>query len=348
MITGLGIKNFRGLRDVSLDGLARVNVIVGDNGSGKTALLEAIHVAASGSPQAAINLASWRGLDYSQSPQIGAHAANPWTYLFRATGAFSPIEIELKRDGARVCAVRISRAIQHLVGLSRVGVGLLPTQAWQSVIWEVAQGSADQWTVVGVPTSQDTLAPILPALPTFFLAASLGGSEWLAQSFSDLARSGRVANFVGAMREQFPNISNVEIQLDAGRPRLHIQLADTLTVLPMNVVSDGMVKLSGLLLSIASTEGGVTLIDEIENGLHHSRLRLLWQQVRDFAERFDTQVFATTHSLECLDGAAAAMTEHPDDFAFVRMTRFHGDCVARLLPGDRAGRLLRSSLEVRG
>ncbi|MBN1565485.1 MAG: AAA family ATPase, partial [Anaerolineae bacterium] len=42
MYTSFHIKNFRGFRDLTLDGLARVNLIAGGNNVGKTALLEAI------------------------------------------------------------------------------------------------------------------------------------------------------------------------------------------------------------------------------------------------------------------------------------------------------------------
>jgi AAA15 family ATPase/GTPase len=52
MIDSLHIKNFRGFRDLSLSGLRSINIVVGKNASGKTALLEAIRVGLSGTPQA--------------------------------------------------------------------------------------------------------------------------------------------------------------------------------------------------------------------------------------------------------------------------------------------------------
>ena len=62
MIRGVTVRNFRGLRAVTLDGLARINVVVGDNGSGKTAFLEALLMAMSNSALLAFSLRQFRGL----------------------------------------------------------------------------------------------------------------------------------------------------------------------------------------------------------------------------------------------------------------------------------------------
>ena len=45
MINSLTVRNFRCFEHLSVERCKRVNVIVGDNGSGKTALLEAIFLA---------------------------------------------------------------------------------------------------------------------------------------------------------------------------------------------------------------------------------------------------------------------------------------------------------------
>ena len=44
MLTQLQIQNIRNLKQVSLQGLARVNIFFGSNGSGKTSVLEAVHM----------------------------------------------------------------------------------------------------------------------------------------------------------------------------------------------------------------------------------------------------------------------------------------------------------------
>lgn len=48
------------------------------------------------------------------------------------------------------------------------------------------------------------------------------------------------------------------------------------------------------------SEDGIVLIDEIENGLHHSIQQKIWKAVFKWAQNLNVQVFATTHSNECI------------------------------------------------
>ncbi len=50
------------------------------------------------------------------------------------------------------------------------------------------------------------------------------------------------------------------------------------------------------------------LVDEIENGFHYSVLEDVWQAMAIGAEKNDTQIFATTHSFECIQAAHEAFT----------------------------------------
>jgi AAA15 family ATPase/GTPase len=61
MIDTLIVKNFRCFESLEMRNFARVNIIVGENASGKTALLESLFFGAGGSPDMGFRLRAWRG-----------------------------------------------------------------------------------------------------------------------------------------------------------------------------------------------------------------------------------------------------------------------------------------------
>jgi len=71
-------------------------------------------------------------------------------------------------------------------------------------------------------------------------------------------------------------------------------------MLPINVMGGGINKILSVVLAIKDNKDGVVLIDEIENGLSPSSQEILWQAIFVSAKEFNVQIFATTHSLECI------------------------------------------------
>ena len=62
-------------------------------------------------------------------------------------------------------------------------------------------------------------------------------------------------------------------------------------------------------LALAKSSNGFLLIDEAENGIHHSVQHKFWGMVLKTAQRNNVQVLATTHSWDALRGFSRALTE---------------------------------------
>jgi predicted ATPase len=72
MIESIKIAGYRGLRDLSIDGLGRINLLVGKNNSGKTSVLEALYLmAARANPAALWQILSRRGEQIMETPVPG-------------------------------------------------------------------------------------------------------------------------------------------------------------------------------------------------------------------------------------------------------------------------------------
>ena len=91
-----------------------------------------------------------------------------------------------------------------------------------------------------------------------------------------------------------------------------VKLTGTPTPVPLNSMGDGMLRVLQLTLKLLGAKGGFLLIDEFENGLHYSVQEKVWQLVFELAEQLNVQVFATTHSWDCIESftkVAVARTE---------------------------------------
>ena len=65
----------------------------------------------------------------------------------------------------------------------------------------------------------------------------------------------------------------------------------------------------GVALALATSQSGFLLLDEAENGIHHSRQADFWKMVLQTAQQHNVQVLATTHSWDCVVGFARALNQ---------------------------------------
>ncbi len=95
--------------------------------------------------------------------------------------------------------------------------------------------------------------------------------------------------------------------------------------MPLALLGEGTSRLTSIVLAILSSTGGFVLIDEIENGLHHSCHKTVSAALFETAQRADVQVFATTHSREFATAACAAASERlQPELAYIRLERSNG------------------------
>ena len=90
----------------------------------------------------------------------------------------------------------------------------------------------------------------------------------------------------------------------------------------MKSLGDGAVRLFGVALAIVNSQNGFLLIDEAENGIHHSLQKDFWKMIISAADANNVQVLATTHSWDCVAGFALAAKElNSVDSLLVRIER---------------------------
>lgn len=118
--------------------------------------------------------------------------------------------------------------------------------------------------------------------------------------------------------------------------------------LPIGAYGDGMRQLLALRLSFVGASNGVLLIDEIDAGLHWTVMEDVWQLVVEVAKHLNVQVFATTHSFDCIRGLGSLLRNHPkleDQVCLQRVTRLLSKAV--YLQADQIRVVVEQDIEVR-
>jgi AAA15 family ATPase/GTPase len=107
-----------------------------------------------------------------------------------------------------------------------------------------------------------------------------------------------------------------------------------------------MVELADFVLGMTSSPGGLLLVDEIENGIHHAALESMWRSVAAVAVETNSQVIATTHSRECVEAAYRSLGESKDLKLFRIVRSDRGESVSPY-DAETLGAALEIGLEVR-
>lgn len=89
--------------------------------------------------------------------------------------------------------------------------------------------------------------------------------------------------------------------------------------LPLKSMGDGMTRLFHIIVALVNAQNGFLLIDEFENGLHWSVQPKVWNIIFQLSEKLNVQVFATTHSRDCIRGFDSNWNQYPELGAFFRL-----------------------------
>jgi len=98
-----------------------------------------------------------------------------------------------------------------------------------------------------------------------------------------------------------------------------VRLENESELKPISTFGDGMKKLFEAALVLAHSSGGILLLDEIENGLHHTVFPQFWKYIFEAAYKMQVTVFATTHSYDAT--AAFSKVALEDQLAIGVLTR---------------------------
>ncbi len=316
MLRSFTVKNFRCFKDLTLAPLERVNVIAGKNNVGKTALLEGLYLhSGPGLPRSPQAFEFLRCLErFSQAEE------ESWEWLFAGKEVEDVIEFQGATAGsARTLRIRLEDTAatdfppRGNGPAAPGGAEARPTAGARQLVlsYEDRDGPGYQEVEVAVSGTGTVAVRRTPhaRFPgSVLLGACAGSSSHDEERYSSLVEVGREAAVLPALQLLDPRLRRFAVLVAGGTPSLHADLG-TGRLIPVRYLGEGLRRLLSVVLAIASTPGGLVLIDEVENGLHHAVLTKVWQALARAAREADVQVVATTQSYECIQAAHQASLE---------------------------------------
>jgi AAA15 family ATPase/GTPase len=354
MIESLSVKNFRCYESLEIHGLKRVNVVVGRNASGKTTLLESIFLAAGGSPDIAIRFRLWRGMgQIIQAVAQRTSFESLWKDLFSSLDQTKRISLNIVGSENNTASLDISYSSQTVLSVpldasietSQPQLAVYPLDfEWKDHTGKVTKGRIK----IGGPRGLEMEA-IIDTVPCALFAPGWGLAtpQEHAQRFSDLSQINQEGSIIDAVKEEFPIIKTLSIELSGGVGIIHASVDHLPGKVPVGVISNGVMKFVYLLLAITAYRKGVVLVDEIEDGFYYDRLTDIWSNLAKFCTNAECQLFATTHSLECLRAMLPAVEKNQDDFSLIRTTRENGKVGVSVFSGKALLSLIRQGFDPR-
>lgn len=347
MLKRLRIRNFRGFDGLRIDELSGVNLFAGKNNSGKTSLLEAIFMlACCGNAQMAKNTNILRNIE-----QRSVQQEDPiWKQLFHGLKIGSPIEIAgvHTSQGKMNLEIVSKRQSTTEIPYDRTnGFSASKPYDEHSLTFRFNRANRKQvtshirWQGGGFEVEQPSTRVPFAAI---ILLSRMRSNVEDAVRLGQLRRQKKGDLVLKALQVIEPRLQSIEENSSTGVPKIWGDIGWS-ELIPLSVMGDGMGQIARFVLAIASAPGGLVLVDEFENGIHHSILPKVWRVVDEAAKEFRTQIFATTHSLECVIAAHDSLSENRFRLHRLEISDSTSRCIT--YETDAIDSAIRHNLEVR-
>src|SRR5258708_4949842 len=325
MISELKIQTFRGFEYIALHQLRRVNLLVGGNNTGKTSVLEALllllgdggsvsqlpvafrnnqaDARAVGSPDDRENFWNWLFLDRDTAKEIAISAETDNEKILNIQTYLSP-------EGDREEARDVPALYRDIVPLRKTehveGQGPRKNTVPQGIVQLVRMDG-------GGPQVSDLSSPLGFAVARLSVRPSNPVQD--AEKYNQIAlEADGEERFERIMREVEPRLRRLRYAKLPGTssPLVFADIGLSRFV-PTTQMGQAFNRILHIYTEILTSKTNVLLIDEIENGIFSESLPVIWKGLFAVCEEQKVQIFATTHSRECVMAANAAAHDRGKD-----------------------------------
>lgn len=285
MIEGFTIRGFRGIDELSMEGLSLINVFVGRNNSSKSSVLEAL----------ALLIASLNGAGPLRRTLEGVLAWRGWygpssiDDLFHSGGDAFTVDARLS-DGSKASLTLRNGGEgfeNQLVAYLEILENSTPRKFRLAV-------DRDDLTPPEVPSSSISSESFLPRYGFEFMTPMTFRTYGYVELLYSRAYEMKVVErAVEILRNVYPEVEGLSPLLDGDRWVLHVKTSDG--VHPYYLMGEGFKSTLIIALLMPLLGDGYLFIDTVEAFQHPSSLRVMARTLVEGARSNNVQVFMTTH-----------------------------------------------------
>ncbi|WP_295615173.1 ATP/GTP-binding protein [Chamaesiphon sp. GL140_3_metabinner_50] len=338
MIEDIEITNFRCFDRLKVSGCKRINLISGKNNVGKTALLEAIFINNTPTKDTIISIGDLR----RESSQVRSEfPAQIWDNLFWKQNldppcvfhtifqdaSFKTTEIFVRNE-QDILTVINSNIPAELVNHydewlekekfkdgAEQSLGVIIINVNNQIFIKLIALSRNREVNLDTTYNKSVYLQNTSFIPSTLRASTVS----LTQEFDRARLNEKDEEVLKAFQIIDSSIVAVE-SFSIPEPTIYLKRQGEKR-LPLSLFGDAMNRIADIILKIINNQDSILLIDEIENGIHHSNQTAFWDFLYRLAEQLNVQIFATTHSLEMTEAFIKAGIDRQDSAAHFELTR---------------------------
>ncbi len=319
------IHQFRGVHNLRLAGLGQINLLVGDNNSGKTSVLEALSLYAD-----PLNWRRWSSIASMRETGTLSSPSMTEKLIWLFPGGNEPIDDGASPNTKIILSSSGSFPVNGVSADYENFSEIVQSEFAQLSLLRIAEGESGSLeereremeaikihVTARIPNEvfEETFA--FPVNKRFISVRSSRASTFLpsqlihpashrlatttSQLWSDVINAETKIEAIKLLRSFDRDIEDVDIIVSHGdRPTISVKHRK-LKRAPLSTFGDGLRRIFTLATAIPGARKGLLLVDELEMAIHTGALRQTIDWLVNASIQNNIQLFCTTHSLETVD-----------------------------------------------